>query len=105
MTVFDQKRNTEFSRPEEIRRVQEDLLGRHLRYCASNSPYYRRLFHEQGLDAAGITLDMLHRVPFTDKTALSEHNDDFLAVPMLEIVDIVLSSGTTGRPTTMMYNE
>lgn len=105
MTAFYTNMNIEFSRPEEIRKMQETLLGRHLRYCASHSPYYQRLFQEQGLDAAGITLDTLHRVPFTDKTALGEHNGDFLAAPMSEIVDIVLSSGTTGRPTTMMYTE
>ena len=47
----------------------------------------------------------MQTLPLTDKTALSLANDDFLAVPTSQIVDIVLSSGTTGKPTTMMYTE
>jgi len=102
---FDRDRKLEFSRPEEIGRVQEGLLHKHVRYLAAHSPYYRALFTAQGIDAAQITLDTLHTLPLTDKTALSLANDDFLAVPLFQIVDIVLSSGTTGRPTKMMYTE
>jgi phenylacetate-CoA ligase len=102
---FDRDRKLEFSKPTEIRKEQEGLLHRHVRYLASHSPYYRALFKAQGIDAAGITLDTLHTLPLTDKAALSLSNDDFLAVPMSRIVDIVLSSGTTGRPTKMMYTE
>jgi phenylacetate-CoA ligase len=102
---FDRDRKLEFSRPEEIREVQEGLLRKHVRRLASHSPYYRALFTARGIDAAGTTLDTLHTLPLTDKTALSHANDDFLAVPLSRIVDIVLSSGTTGKPTKMMYTE
>lgn len=102
---FDRDRKLEFSRPEEIRKVQDGLLHKHVRYLDANSPYYRALFKAQGIDAARITLDTLHTLPLTDKTALSLANDDFLAVPLSQIVDIVLSSGTTGKPTKMMYTE
>jgi len=102
---FDRDRKLEFSRPEEIRKVQEGLLHKHVRSLASHSPYYRALFTEQGIDAARITVDTLHTLPLTDKTALNLANDDFLAVPLSQIVDIVLSSGTTGKPTKMMYTE
>jgi phenylacetate-CoA ligase len=102
---FDRDRKLEFSRPEEIRKVQEGLLHKHVRYLASHSPYYRALFTAQGIDAAKITVDTLHTLPLTDKTALNLANDDFLTVPLSQIVDIVLSSGTTGKPTKMMYTE
>lgn len=102
---FDRDRKLEFSRPEEIRKVQEGLLHKHVRSLASHSPYYRALFTAQGIDAAKITVDTLHTFPLTDKTAISLANDDFLAVPLSQIVDIVLSSGTTGKPTKMMYTE
>jgi phenylacetate-CoA ligase len=102
---YDRDRKLEFSRPEEIRQVQEWLLHKHVRYLASHSPYYRALFTAQGIDVANITVDTLRTLPLTDKTALSLANDDFLAVPLSEIVDIVLSSGTTGKPTKMMYTE
>jgi phenylacetate-CoA ligase len=104
-TEFDRNSKLEFSRLDEIRKVQEGLLQKHVLYLASRSPFYRGLFKSQGIDFGAIMLDTLRNLPFTDKTALSEHNDDFLAVPRSQIVDIVLSSGTTGSPTTMMYTE
>ena len=105
MTVFDSKQRLEFSSSDEIRAVQERRLNSHLTYVALNSPFYRNFFHEHGIQSAEITLDSLAEIPFTDKTVLGTHNDTFLAVPMTQIVDIVLSSGTTGRSTTVMYTE
>jgi phenylacetate-CoA ligase len=102
---FDRDRKLEFSGPEAIRKVQEGLLHKHVLFLASQSPYYRALFKAQGIDANKTTLDTLHSLPLTDKTALSLACDDFLAVPLTQIVDIVLSSGTTGKPTKMMYTE
>ena len=102
---FEGNRKLEFSRPEELKRVQEARLQKHLHYLAAHSPYYRALFKTQGIDTTKVTLDTLHTLPFTDKTTLGQHNDEFLAVPRSAIVDMVLSSGTTGKPTTMMYTE
>ncbi len=102
---FDRNRKLEFSKPGEIRKVQEGLLQQHVLYCADSSPYYRALFKKQGIDSRNVSLDAIARLPLTDKTALGQHNDEFLAVPKSRIVDIVLSSGTTGRPTSMMYTE
>jgi phenylacetate-CoA ligase len=93
----------EFLSPAEILRAQEDILRTHLEYVACHSTYYRRLFQEHGVDPARITTDNLRDIPMTDKSSLAEYNDDFLAVPMARIADIVLSSGTTGCPTKMLY--
>jgi phenylacetate-CoA ligase len=95
----------EFFAPAEIRKVQEQLLKGHLQYLTSFSPYYRTLFQKQGITAGNCGLDSLHTLPLTDKTTLSEQNLDFFAAPMAQVVDIVLSSGTTGKPTTIHYTE
>ena len=105
MTEFDQYRGTEFRTPEVIREVQQRLLAAHLRKAAGSSPYYRRLFREQDIDSSAVTLESLHRLPLTGKADFAAQNDDFLAVPMSRIVDIVLSSGTTGSPVKMLYTE
>ncbi len=105
MIEFDQNKKLEFSSSKEIRKVQEGLLKKHVAYCAVHSPFYRELFREQGIDAEAVTLDGLRNLPLTDKSSISISNEAFLASPMSGIVDIVLSSGTTGRPTTMMYTE
>src|ERR1039457_2161736 len=105
MTAENRAVKLEFSPPDEIRRVQELLLKEHLCHAAANSPYYRKLFGEMGMDVSGINLESLATIPLTEKMVLGSQNEDFLAVPMAEIVDIVLSSGTTGRSTTVMYTE
>lgn len=105
MTVFDSQQKLEFSSSDEIRTFQECRLQSHLTYVADHSPFYQALFREHGIDAGSITLDSLPTIPLTDKTLLSEQNDSFLAAPMSRIVDIVLSSGTTGRSTKVMYTE
>jgi phenylacetate-CoA ligase len=105
MEFIDRNRKLEFTSSAEMRKVQEGLLQKHLNHLVTSSPFYRELLRSHAVDTGRVTLESLSRLPLTDKTMLSEHNDDFLAVPRSEIVDIVLSSGTTGRPTTMMYTE
>ena len=96
---------TEFQRPEACREAQQRLLGEHLRYAAERSPYYRRTFRENGIDPAAVSLEDLPKLPLTGKEDLADHNDEFLAVPMSSVVDIVLSSGTTGSPVKVLYTE
>ena len=86
-----------------IRETQERLLAAHLRHCAQ-SPFYRRLLPQDIAPAAGrFPLEALRDLPFTTKADIEARNDDFLAVPRIRVRDIVQSSGTTGRPTRMMY--
>jgi phenylacetate-CoA ligase len=103
MTDFNGYRGTEFSKPDEIRKVQGVLFKKQFAYLASSSPYYRGMFGN--MDMHHISLDNLGDLPFTDKSAFEDHNDDLRAVPMSKITDIVLSSGTTGGPTRIMYTE
>jgi phenylacetate-CoA ligase len=100
-----QYRNIEFFPPARIREVQEARLREHLRYCAEASPYYRTVLKAAGIDENEITPSRLAELPLTDKSAIEEYNVDFCAVPLSKIVDIVLSSGTTGKPIRMMYTD
>src|SRR4030066_1314650 len=96
MMDFYQYRNLEFSRPDEIRNVQERLLKNHLNYIFDHSHYYRRVLN--GIALNKITLDEISRLPFTDKSVFENHNDELLSVPVSKIVDIVLSQSTAGNP-------
>jgi phenylacetate-CoA ligase len=104
MTGFEKYEGLEKMDSGEMRRAQEGLLREHLAYVAARSPFYRDLFLRNGVDPARTGLDRLADLPFTDKSDLEGRNDDFLAVPMAEVSDIVLSSGTTGKPTRIMYS-
>ncbi len=105
MTDFARYQEIGFSSPRIIRSTQGRLLRAHLAYCKEHSPFYRALFKRYKIDPRKITLDNLCEVPFTDKSDIEEHNDRFLAVSPERIVDIVLSSGTTGKPTEIAYSE
>ena len=93
----------EYRDAEEVRRIQEGLLKEHIAYIAGNSRFYHSLLSSR--DPVSVNLMNLHSLPFTDKSSFEDNESDLLAVQMSEIVDIVLSSGTTGRPTRVMYTE
>ncbi|MEI6072413.1 MAG: AMP-binding protein [Verrucomicrobiae bacterium] len=88
---------------EEISAVRQRLLREHLDYCRRNSPFYRDLL--AGIAPEAVTFESLANLPLTDKEDFSARNAEFLAVPPDRIVDIVLSSGTTGLPNSVMYSE
>lgn len=89
----------EFESPERIKEFQEELLVKHLEYLEAHSPYYRRLFSENGIDIKTIRhLEDLVRIPFTEKKDLQLYNDDFCCVPKNRIIDYITTSGTLGDP-------
>jgi len=73
MMDFYKYRDLEFSKPDEIKNVQERLLKNHLCYIADHSHYYRRILN--GIDLKGISLEEISRLPFTDKSVFENHND------------------------------
>lgn len=100
------KTDIEFQTPERIKAFQEGLLREALAYLQTHSPYYRRLFREQGIDTASITrIEDLTTLPFTEKKDLQLHNWEFLCCPREKIVDYVTTSGTLGEPVTFACSE
>ena len=99
--TFNLSDDQSFSSRDEVRRLQDRLLAEHLRYCRSNSPFYRKLF--AAFPDRDYDFDSLQELPTTSKRDLAEHNDDFFAVPGSEISDICFTSGTTGTPCRIVY--
>jgi len=98
-------RGFEFDSQTKMIKMQEDRLREHIAYCRDNSPYYKRLLSGLRIDFRNIDIKGLSELPLTDKCDIEAHNDDFIAVPRKKIIDIALSSGTTGKPIKMMYTE
>ena len=88
---------------EQIEIAQQELLRVHLDHCRCSSPYYRDLL--AGVIPQSATFKTLARLPFTEKVAFGTQNRDFLAVAPEQIVEIALTSGITGSPSTVMYTE
>ncbi len=88
---------------ETVRQHQETALQQQLRYLQAHSPYYKRMFAEQGIDIATIqTLEDLQQLPVTTKDHLQQYNQDFICVPRNAIADYVTTSGTLGKPVTFV---
>jgi len=100
---FNANPGLEFRTRKEIEAVQSGLLQRHVQFLAKRSPYYSRLFTEHGIDPVAIrTVRDLATIPFTSKADLEQGGDSFLCVSKDEIVDLCLTSGTTGQPISML---
>lgn len=92
---------------DEIRGLQKERLRHTLRHAYRNSPVYRQKF-----DRAGVAPDDFHslgdlaRFPFTTKSDLRENYPFGLCcVPMDQVARIHASSGTTGKPTVVLYSQ
>ncbi|NDV65505.1 phenylacetate--CoA ligase family protein [Bacteroides sp. 224] len=98
--------NIQFQSPAEIKAFQEERLIEQLTYLQQNSPFYRRLFIEHGIEISQIkTIENLCNLPVTTKTDLQLHNEDFICVNKEDIIDYVTTSGTLGNPVTFALTD
>jgi phenylacetate-CoA ligase len=90
---------------ETLRQIQSKRLKNIVDYVYHNSPYYRKVFQEMGLEPGDIhDIDDIKKLPFTDKIILRDNYPFGLAaVPMSQVVRIHASSGTTGKPVVALY--
>ena len=89
-----------------IKEGQWKLFRKQLEYISQNSPYYKRLFEEQSISIDEIqSFDDLKKLPITSKEDLQQYNSDFIAVPEVDIIDFVTTSGTLGSPVNFALNE
>ncbi len=105
--LFDSRAGAELSRSPHsvIAARQNELLQRHIRYLAGNSPFYRSMFADLGVTPETVSCPGdLAQLPFTGKSDLENRREEFLAVDQREIVDLCLTSGTTGKPVAMLQS-
>lgn len=96
----------EFASTEQIAEFQNERLQEAIAYAYVNSKFYKRLFDSNGISPQEIrTIADLQKLPFTTKTDLQLHNEDFLCVEPEKIVDYVTTSGTLGDPVTFGCTE
>ncbi len=96
----------QFDTKQKIKEFQSARLREQIEYIYSASPFYKRLFDSLGLDPRAIkSVDDLPSLPVTTKEDLQRYNNEFIAIPKSEIIDIVTTSGTLGDPVMFVLNE
>jgi phenylacetate-CoA ligase len=104
---WDAQKGAELARAsvELIAARQDELLRRHVRFCATHSPFYRSMFDRLGLAPDDLQrVSDLAKLPCTGKSDLESRHAEFLALGERESVDLCLTSGTTGKPVAMLQS-
>ncbi|MFH2068212.1 MAG: phenylacetate--CoA ligase [Candidatus Omnitrophota bacterium] len=91
----------------EREKMQLERLKTTVRRAYYNVPYYQKAFNKAGIKPEEIkSLDDLKKFPFVAKAELrGGYPFGMLAVPQSEIVEIHISSGTTGKPVVAGYTK
>ena len=92
---------------EQIEQIQLEGLKKTVVNVYENVPFYKNLFDEAGFDPYAVqTLADLQKAPFTTKQDLRDNYPyKMFAVPMKDVREIHMSSGTTGIATVGGYTE
>lgn len=92
----------QYESDDKIKEVQTTLFLNHLHYTLGHSPFYKKLFSENQIDLNDInTMSDIGKLPLTKKQDLSD-TDPFLSVDDSKIVDICLTSATSGSSPTVI---
>ncbi|MEN8210936.1 MAG: AMP-binding protein [Thermodesulfobacteriota bacterium] len=92
----------QFAESDEIKKVQTELFLSHLNFTVNNSPFYKRLYQDKKIELKQIRqLSDIEQLPLTQKSDLFS-TEDFLCVNKKEIVDVCLTSGTSGPAPTII---
>ncbi len=94
-----------FMKRDEIEELKLKRLRGVLRYVYENSPFYRRVFKERGIDIDSIkSIEDLSKLPLTTKQDLrNAYPLKMSCVGKDRIVRIQMSGGTTGMPVIIPY--
>ena len=92
---------------EKLRKLQNERLIQLVQNVYAKVPFYTQQFQKAGLKPADIKgVEDLHKIPFTKKNDLRDNYPfGLFAVPENEVLRIHASSGTTGKPTVVGYNQ
>lgn len=92
---------------EEIRALQLAKLKDQVAWTYERVPWYREKMGELGVVPGDIqTLEDIRKLPFTDKSVLRDtYPFGLFAIPLDDVVRLHASSGTTGKPIVVGYND
>ncbi|MCD6317980.1 phenylacetate--CoA ligase [Candidatus Aerophobetes bacterium] len=97
----------EYIAREELEKLQFLRLKETLRRVYKSSPFYKRLFKENGLKPLNFkSLKDLPQIPFTTREDLRKNFPyGFLTLPLNRIVRLHTSTGTTGKPKAIFFSK
>ena len=106
-TAISELKSKDFMEVDALKALQLSKLQNIARHAFENVEFYRRKFTELSVTPDDIkSLDDIKKLPFTVKTDLRDNYPFALfAVPRSEVIRVHASSGTTGKPIVVGYNQ
>lgn len=103
--IYDRKHETMAT--EDMRALQLERLKKIVRFAYENVPFYKKKYDEANVSPDDIlTLDDIRKLPFVTKDDLRENYPYGLcAVKRDKLLRIHASSGTSGKPTVVVYTK
>ncbi len=98
--LLAQLRESQYWSEEQFRLYQNRKLREHVRFAATNVPYYGELFKKEGIDPENIkTVEDIRKIPMLEKNAVRESPFRFLRGSRpASSWNKLFTSGTTGSP-------
>lgn len=90
---------------EDLKNIQSERLQKLVKYVYERCPLYKQKLDQVGVLPSDIkTIDDITKLPFTTKLDMRDsYPFGLFSVPRTELVEIHVSSGTTGNPTLVGY--
>ncbi len=90
---------------EDLKNLQSERLANIVRYVYEHCPVYKDKFDQAGVSPGDVrSIDDITRLPFTTKLDMRDHYPfGLFSRPRTDLVEIHVSSGTTGNPTLVGY--
>ncbi|MBN1815811.1 MAG: phenylacetate--CoA ligase [Sedimentisphaerales bacterium] len=90
---------------EDLKNIQSERLAALAKYVYKNCPVYKTKFDDAGVRPEDIkSIDDITKLPFTTKIDMRDHYPfGLFSRPRTDLVEIHVSSGTTGNPTLVGY--
>jgi len=84
----------------QLEQMQNARAAAVARFAAVQTPYYRRLFDDHGLDASQMhRLEQWQRIPLLDRTIVKEHAEEFVSTESTpKTAREAKTGGSTGQP-------
>lgn len=97
----------EYIAREELESLQFRRLKDTLEKVYKNSPFYRKMFKENGLNPSKFkSLKDLSLIPFTTRQDLRDNFPyGLLSVPLEKVIRLHTSTGTTGKPKAVLFTQ
>ncbi|HNX90810.1 MAG TPA: phenylacetate--CoA ligase [Candidatus Omnitrophota bacterium] len=93
--------------PESLKNIQFERLKEIVKYVSVQSSFYKKKFAEMGVTPKTIKgISDIKKLPFTTKEDMRDNYPfGLLCMPLKQIAEVHVSSGTTGNPTVVGYSK